>query len=110
MRDDQKFEIERAFDLLPHVVGASWTVTGFRFNGIKTPTKEEFRNKVIEYFEMLDPLFDAYVHDDKQWTLDHFYRKLLKLETIMNTKSGKIEAKRRTKILRNFLNDLKKEI
>ena len=24
MIDDQRFEIERAFDLLPHVVGASW--------------------------------------------------------------------------------------
>jgi hypothetical protein len=35
MRDEQRFEIERAFDLLPHVVGASWAVIWFRFNGIK---------------------------------------------------------------------------
>ena len=32
------------------------------------------------------------------------------LEKQMNTKSGKIEAKRRTKILKEFLNELKQEI
>ena len=29
MRNDERFEIQRAFDLLPHVVGASWTVVWF---------------------------------------------------------------------------------
>ena len=60
MRDDERFEIERAFDLLPHVVGASWTVIWYRLNRIKNPTREEFREKVIEYFELLNPLFDSY--------------------------------------------------
>ena len=48
--------------------------------------------------------------DDNVWTVDHFYKKLLLLESKMNTKSGKIEAKRRTKIIKKFLIDLKKEI
>ena len=48
--------------------------------------------------------------DDKKWALDHFFKKLLLLEKQMNTKSAKIEAKRRTKILRKFLDDLKLEI
>ena len=48
--------------------------------------------------------------DDKKWALDHFFKKLLTLEKQMNTKSAKIEAKRRTKILRKFLDDLKREI
>ena len=48
--------------------------------------------------------------DDKKWALDHFFKKLLILEKQMNTKSAKIEAKRRTKILRKFLDDLKLEI
>jgi hypothetical protein len=60
MRDDQRFEIERAFDLLPHVVGASWAVIWFRLQGIKRPSKEEFRRKSIEYFELLSPLFESY--------------------------------------------------
>jgi len=48
--------------------------------------------------------------DDQVWTVDHFYKKLLLLESKMNTKSAKIEAKRRTKIIKKFLTDLKKEI
>ncbi len=59
MRDDQRFEIERAFDLLPHVIGSSWAVIWFRFNGIKQPSKEEYRQKVIEYFQMLEPLLGS---------------------------------------------------
>ena len=48
--------------------------------------------------------------DDKTWTVDHFYAKLLKLESLMNTKSGKLEAKKRTKVLREYLKQLKSEI
>ena len=47
MRNDERFEIERAFDLLPHVVGCSWAAIWFRMNGIKRPTKEEFREKTV---------------------------------------------------------------
>jgi len=53
MRDDERFEIERAYDLLPHVVGASLASMYFRLNGIKKPTEAEFRDKVIAYFGML---------------------------------------------------------
>lgn len=62
-----------------------------------------FYNKADPFCKHRDP-------DDQKWTMDHFYKKLLKLEALMNTKSGKIEAKKRTKILRNFLSDLKREI
>lgn len=60
MREDQRFEIERAYDLLPHVVGASWACIWFRLNQIKNPSKEEFRKKVVEYFSVLEDLCDAY--------------------------------------------------
>jgi len=59
MRDDQRFEIERALDLLPHVVGSSWTTIWFRMNGAKHPTREEYRKKVVEYLELLEPLFES---------------------------------------------------
>jgi len=62
------------------------------------------------FYNVMDPFCKHRTPDDKMWTLDHFYRKLLKLESLMNTKSGKLEAKKRTKILKTFLNDLKKEI
>lgn len=62
------------------------------------------------FYNIKDPFCKNREPDDTIWTLDHFYRKLLKLESFMNTKSGKIEAKKRTKILKDFLNELKKEI
>ncbi len=62
------------------------------------------------FYNENDPFCKNRTPDDQTWTLDHFYRKLLRLESLMNTKSGKIEAKKRTKILNNFLNQLKNEI
>jgi len=62
------------------------------------------------FYNVKDPFCKNRIPDDTIWTLDHFYRKLLKLKSLMNTKSGKIEAKRRTKILNNFLNQLRNEI
>ncbi len=63
MRDDERYEILRAFDQLPHVVGSGWAVVWFRMKGIKTPTREEYREKVLEYFKMIEPVFDAYPKD-----------------------------------------------
>jgi hypothetical protein len=64
MRNDERYEIERAFDLLPHVVGSSWAVIWFRLNKIKKPTREEYRKKVIEYFKMMESVFESYKEDE----------------------------------------------
>ncbi len=64
MREDQSFEITRAYDLLPHVVGASWASIWFRMNKKRRPTKEEFREKVAEYFKMLVPLTNAFPEEE----------------------------------------------
>lgn len=62
------------------------------------------------FFSIDDPFCKKRSPDDHKWALDHFYKKLLLLESLMNTKSGKIEAKKRTKVLKYFLSELKKEI
>lgn len=62
------------------------------------------------FYNIKDPFCKNRIPNDEIWALDHFYRKLLKLESLMNTKSGKIEAKKRTTVLKDFLNELKKEI
>ncbi|HET6517797.1 MAG TPA: HD domain-containing protein [Nitrosopumilaceae archaeon] len=62
------------------------------------------------FYSNKDPFCSKRKPDDQKWTLDHFYRKLLKLEKLMNTKSAKIEAKKRTRILEQFLSELKHEI
>ena len=61
-------------------------------------------------YNNVDPFCKIRTPDDKTWTLDHFFQKLLKLESLMNTKSGEVEAKKRTKVLQEFLNQLKQEV
>lgn len=48
--------------------------------------------------------------DDIQWTLDHFQRKLLKLEDSMHTKTAKKIAQERTRFMILFIRQLQKEI
>jgi len=62
------------------------------------------------FYNINDPFCKKRIPNDKTWTVDHFFQKLLKLELLMNTKSGKAEAKKRTKIIKEFLNQLKQEI
>ena len=95
MRDDQKFEIERSFDLLPHVVGASWATIWFRLNGQKHPSREEFRSKIVEYFEMLEPIYLAYQNDDKFDEISAYIkrRKDVEIEKIINGENKEIEKR-----------------
>ena len=62
------------------------------------------------FYNKSDPFCKGRKPDDIKWTLDHFYKKLLLLEKKMNTNAAKNEARRRTKIMRRFLDDFKKEI
>ena len=62
------------------------------------------------FYNIDDPFCKVRTPDDKTWTIDHFYQKLLKLESLMNTNSGKTEAKKRTRVLKEFLNQLKQEL
>ncbi|MFQ5782633.1 MAG: HD domain-containing protein [Nitrosopumilus sp.] len=62
------------------------------------------------FYNLDDPFCKKRTSDDKTWTMDHFFQKLLKLESLMNTKSGKSEAKKRTRILREYLKQLKQEL
>jgi len=95
LRDDQRFEIERAFDLLPHVVGASWAVIWFRQSKIKKPTRQEFREKVLEYFNMLQPLFESYPASDKFTDMKKYiqWRENEELEKIRQGKNPEIEKR-----------------
>jgi uncharacterized protein len=57
-----------------------------------------------------DPFAEHRKPDDKQYTLDHFYCKLLGLTETMKTNSGKKEAHKRTEFMRGFLAQLGSEI
>ena len=62
------------------------------------------------FYDPKDPFPKNRNLNDNKWALDHFFKKLLTLEGKMNTKTGKSLAKRRTKILKNFLKEIKNEI
>ena len=62
------------------------------------------------FYNIDDPFCKVRKPDDKTWTVDHFYQKLLHLESLMNTKSGKMEARKRTRVLKDFLKQLKQEL
>lgn len=63
-----------------------------------------------QFYNQNDPFCMTRKPNDGVWTVDHFFQKLLLLESQMNTKSGKIEAKKRTQFLHVFLKHLKEEI
>lgn len=95
IREDQRFEIERAFDLIPHVIGSSWATIWFRLNEIKHPTREEFRNKVIEYVDLLEPLFESYPENEKFQDMTKYikWRKKAEIEKISNGLNKEIEKR-----------------
>ena len=62
------------------------------------------------FYNPLDPFSKNRNLNDNKWALDHFYEKLLTLEQKMNTKTGRTLAKKRIKILKNFLKEIKNEI
>ena len=45
---------------MPHVVGASWAVIWFRMKGIKKPTRDEYREKTLEFLKKIEPVFESY--------------------------------------------------
>ena len=57
-----------------------------------------------------DPFCTRRAPDDLVWTLDHFYKKLLRLESLMNTDAGRAEAKQRTSFLKEYLDRLRQEL
>ena len=59
LRDDDRFEVARALDLLPHVAGASFATVHFRLEGRK-PARQEYRNRAAEYFKLACQALDVY--------------------------------------------------
>ena len=61
-------------------------------------------------YEPSDPFAENRELDDRSYTLDHFYCKLLGLAATMKTEAGKAEAVRRTAYMQAFLQKLGSEI
>ena len=57
-----------------------------------------------------DPFCDNRKPEDRKWTVDHFYSKLLKLNSGFHTQAAKQEAQRRHDYMLKFLKQLESEI
>ncbi|MFD2176347.1 HD domain-containing protein [Veronia pacifica] len=61
-------------------------------------------------YQPLDPLCEKRDADDSQYTLDHFYTKLLSLPATMQTDTAREEAQRRCQFMRTYLSQFKEEV
>ncbi len=57
-----------------------------------------------------EPFPSGRAPDERAYSLDHFYQKLLKLADEMKTAAGQAEAQQRTAFLQQFLDQLKREL
>ncbi len=57
-----------------------------------------------------DPFCDWRNPDDSRFTIDHFYAKLLKLPSTMQTKAGRLIAEQRAAVMWKFLESLRAEL
>jgi uncharacterized protein len=62
------------------------------------------------YFHPEDPWGCNRELDDRRYTVDHFFCKLLTLPATMNTEAGRREAERRVEFMRTFLRQLGDEL
>jgi len=63
-----------------------------------------------EYFDASDPWATERPLDDKAYSVDHFFVKLLKLPATMTTEAGRIEATRRARVLIDVVDALGTEL
>jgi uncharacterized protein len=72
-----------------------------------TAVNVEMKSK---FYDPEDPFAKKRELNDRQWMIDHYYVKLLKLKDSLQTKAAKTEGKARTEFMLEFLTQLKNEL
>jgi uncharacterized protein len=62
------------------------------------------------FYDPADPLCAGREPDDKQWGVDHFYRKLLKIPATLHTRAAREIAAGRTRFMDEYLRQLAAEV
>lgn len=95
MRETDRFEIERAYDLLPHVIGASWASIFFRLNQIKNPTREEYRGKAAEYLRILERIPDLFPEEQQFFSIKEYVvtRYAEEIQKVLEGRNPEIEKR-----------------
>ena len=64
----------------------------------------------VPFYRSDDPFCDSREPDDKQWGLDHFYRKLLRIPDSLHTAAARAIAGDRVLFMYSFIKQLGREI
>ena len=64
----------------------------------------------VPFYQSEDPFCQRREPDDRQWGLDHFYRKLLRIPDGLHTATARAIAGNRMHIMKTFLEQLREEI
>jgi uncharacterized protein len=67
-------------------------------------------NMDIPLYNLAEPFPEQRTADDRLYSIDHFYVKLLRLAEGMQTAVGRAEAQRRTEFMKMYLAQLRSEI
>jgi uncharacterized protein len=62
------------------------------------------------FYDPADPLCERRPPDDKQWGVDHFYKKLLKIPATLHTRAARAMAAERSQFMEAYLQALSREI
>ena len=62
------------------------------------------------YFDAADPWAESRPLDDKRYSVDHFFVKLLRLPETMTTEAGRAEATRRAQVIIDIVDALTEEL
>lgn len=63
-----------------------------------------------KFYDPTDPFAEQRPFDDKQYTLDHFFTKLLELPEKMHTKTAKRLAQKRIHFMHDFIKNMHEEV
>lgn len=62
------------------------------------------------FYSSDDPLCEVRHPDDSRFTIDHFFLKLFKTAETMQTEAGRIEGRKRTEVMKNYLASFRTEV
>ena len=93
MRDADRLDALGAIGIM------RWAITGTQRSTPQTKS-----------YDQDDPFAEQHIPDDREYMLDHFSRKLLKLAATMTTETGRMLAQRLTAFMRTYLYEFKREL
>jgi hypothetical protein len=89
------FEIERLIEDLAKLYSCSCATSWFKVEGQKTPTREQFRNKVVEFMNQFEQTLATYPNSPESEKFKARSRKLLQKETQQVLRGNNKEVEKR---------------